>query len=227
MFHASSVTALPVAARCSTSFRRVFREPGSFVSLMSTAGRSMKKSLPGIAVIAALSVGATAGGMAFPAAARAADPALRPTDTSLSQSSDLSGTQKSGHTRRSGRYGRSTAAAAPAAQTDAPRSLESQETAPPPPPGYEPVEDFDVTLAAHSDAVLAVRPTSSRTMVDAQQMPRSASSTARQFDIFGVPVRVDTPVTPPYNGSFTYDTYGGQPGKGRDATGAWGAAGEP
>lgn len=111
---------------------------------------------------------------------------------------------------------------------DTPKSLESQETAPPLPEGYKPVEDFDETMAAHSPAILTSTPTGTlMPSGDAQQMPRDPSSTAKQFDVLGVKVRVDAPVTPPYNASFTYDTYGGQPGKGREATAAWGAAGQP
>lgn len=118
------------------------------------------------------------------------------------------------------------AGALPAAKTSPTPAADPLDQAPPPPDGYERVEDFDVTLQAHSADITA--PTSSgMAPVDAQQMPRSRNSTARVFDVFGIPVKVDTPVVPPYNGSFTYDTYGGQPGKGRDAPGAWGAAGEP
>ncbi|NHO31521.1 hypothetical protein [Acetobacter fallax] len=230
MVYTSPATARPVAARCPTCLRPAFVAPGAHAPSMSTAGRSMKKTLPGIAATTALGVSLLIGCALLPAAAHAApDASLQPTDNSLSQSALSDPVHgRTSHIRHSARSGRSGAAAPATTRSDAPQSLESQETAPPLPDGYKPVEDFDVTLAAHSDTVLASRPSRERIgATEAQQVPRLASSTARQFDIFGVPVRVVAPVTPPYNASFTYENYGGQPGKGRDATGAWGAAGQP
>ncbi|NHO17910.1 hypothetical protein [Acetobacter oeni] len=180
----------------------------------------MKKIMSGIALATIVNLG-----LPFATEAYAqTDPSLQPTDNALTQSA---ATSLQASPVRHAHHRNRVMPAANVPATKAPQSLESQETAQPLPSGYEPVEDFDVTLAAHSDAVLATKPVSGHVPIEAQQLPRSASSTAHQFDVFGVPVRVEAPVTPPYNASFTYENYGGQPGKGRDATGAWGAAGQP
>ncbi|MCH4091345.1 hypothetical protein [Acetobacter sp.] len=108
------------------------------------------------------------------------------------------------------------------------RSLESQEGAPPPPDGYEPVEDIDETIESHYS--LDVRKTphgEPLPSIEAQQIPRDANNGATQFDIFGVPVKFIAPVAAPYNAPFTYHTYAGQSGRGGDAVGSVGSAGEP
>ncbi|MDG6093862.1 hypothetical protein LOC54_01825 [Acetobacter sp. AN02] len=104
------------------------------------------------------------------------------------------------------------------------RPIEDQEGAPPPPDGYTPITDTDVTIQAFSSRVRAEKP-ADIAPPNAQQVTRLPG--ARQIDVLGVPVTVNAPVVPPYNGDFTYTTYGGQPGSGRNAPGAWGAAGEP
>ncbi|MFT8804972.1 MAG: hypothetical protein ABF876_03585 [Acetobacter aceti] len=108
------------------------------------------------------------------------------------------------------------------------RSVESQEGAPPPPDGYEPVEDIDETIESHYS--LDVRKTphgEPLPSIEAQQIPRDANNGATQFDIFGVPVKFIAPVAAPYNAPFTYHTYAGQSGRGGDAVGSAGSAGEP
>ncbi|GAN56600.1 hypothetical protein AA0242T_1636 [Acetobacter aceti NRIC 0242] len=108
------------------------------------------------------------------------------------------------------------------------RSLESQEGAPPPPDGYEPVEDIDETIESHYS--LDVRKTphgEPLPSIEAQQIPRDANNGATQFDFFGMPVKFIAPVGAPYNAPFTYHTYAGQSGRGGDAVGSAGAAGEP
>lgn len=108
------------------------------------------------------------------------------------------------------------------------KSLESQEGAPPPPDGYEPVEDIDETIESHYS--LDVRKTphgEPLPSIEAQQIPRDANNGATQFDFFGMPVKFIAPVGAPYNAPFTYHTYAGQSGRGGDAVGSAGAAGEP
>ncbi|NHN87813.1 hypothetical protein GOB81_04090 [Acetobacter sp. LMG 1627] len=113
-------------------------------------------------------------------------------------------------------------------RTSHPKSLESQEQAPPPPDGYEPVEDIDETIEAHySLDIRKAQHGSSLPSIEAQQIPRDANNGATPFDVFGVPVKFIAPVAAPYNAASTYRTYAGQSGRGQDAVGAASAAGEP
>lgn len=108
------------------------------------------------------------------------------------------------------------------------RSLESQETAPPPPDGYVPVEDIDETISAHYSLDIRQAQHGSRIpSIEAQQVPRDANNGATQFDFFGLPVKFIAPVAPSYNSAATYRTYAGQSGRGQDAVSAAASAGEP
>ncbi|MCQ8241108.1 hypothetical protein [Rhizosaccharibacter radicis] len=51
--------------------------------------------------------------------------------------------------------------------------------------------------------------------VDAQQTTRTNNPPA--FHILGIPVQISAPVSPPYNGDGTYQTFAGQPANGRNA----------
>jgi hypothetical protein len=97
---------------------------------------------------------------------------------------------------------------------------------PPPPSGYEPVQDMDVSIEAHSPAVLAQK-APGMPGTEAQQNPHNDADVPSHFSIFGIPVKFNAPVAPPYNPDFTYQTYGGQPGRARDVPGALGSAGQP
>ena len=108
------------------------------------------------------------------------------------------------------------------------RSLESQEGAPSPPDGYEPVEDIDETIESHYSLDIRKTPHGEPLpSIEAQQIPRDANNGATQFDFFGVPVKFIAPVAAPYNAPFAYRNYAGQAGRGGDAVGSAGAAGEP
>ncbi|GBQ88726.1 hypothetical protein AA13595_2465 [Gluconacetobacter johannae DSM 13595] len=109
--------------------------------------------------------------------------------------------------------------------TPAPAAPENAE-APPPPDGYQVVQDEDVSAQAYSPAVTAVGGPGLPS-IEARQTPREPNSVPSHFSVFGVPVKFNAPVTPPYNAAFTYSTYAGQPGRGWDAVGAEGAAGQP
>jgi hypothetical protein len=61
--------------------------------------------------------------------------------------------------------------------------------------------------------------------VDAQQTTRTNNRPA--FHILGIPVQISTPVTPPYNGEGTYETFAGQPANGRNAIAARSIDGSP
>ena len=50
---------------------------------------------------------------------------------------------------------------------------------------------------------------------------------APAFHIFGVPVVIQAPVTPPYNADAAYTTFAGQPGQGPNAVIAASQAGTP
>jgi hypothetical protein len=98
--------------------------------------------------------------------------------------------------------------------------------APPPPDGYQVVRDEDVTAQSFSSKVTATGGPGLPS-IEARQTPRNANDVPSHVSVFGVPVKFDAPVTPPYNASFMYSTYAGQPGRGIDAVGAEGAAGQP
>ncbi|MBO1358449.1 hypothetical protein J2D73_01370 [Acetobacter sacchari] len=156
----------------------------------------------------------------------APDDAMQTSDSSLTQAPARSAAK---HVRtRGAQHSRSAQTTADAATSDhpMPQSLESQEQAPPPPDGYVPVQDMDVVLEAHSPQITAHRGPG-LAPVDAQQTPRDDRSSTPLATMGGYTLHVTAPVVPPYNGAFTYTTYGGQPGNGRNAPGAWGAAGEP
>ncbi|MFT8720561.1 hypothetical protein [Acetobacter sp.] len=105
---------------------------------------------------------------------------------------------------------------------------ESRNPAPPPPDGYEPVADLDEHIATNFPLEIRNAPHGSTVPPpDAQQIPRDPNNGATQFDVFGVPVKFIAPVAASYSGSFIYHTYAGQPGRGQDAVGAAGSAGEP
>ncbi|GBQ37283.1 hypothetical protein [Gluconacetobacter azotocaptans] len=111
------------------------------------------------------------------------------------------------------------------APAPAPADPENAE-APPPPDGYQVVQDDDVSIQAYSPAVTAVGG-AGLPSIEARQTPRDPNSVPSHVSVFGVPVKFNAPVTPPYNAAFTYSTYAGQPGTGWDAIGAEGAAGHP
>ncbi|WP_182949617.1 hypothetical protein [Gluconacetobacter takamatsuzukensis] len=134
-----------------------------------------------------------------------------------------------------------TAASAPATGSlDAPvaASLDTQDArhdptvdpdnppAPPPPDGYQVVQDEDVTAQTFSPQVTALHGPGLPS-IEARQTPRDSSDVPSHFSVFDVPVKFNAPVQPAYNAAFTYSTYGGQPGRGIEAIGAEGAAGEP
>ncbi|MBB2200169.1 hypothetical protein [Gluconacetobacter tumulisoli] len=112
--------------------------------------------------------------------------------------------------------------------TPAPAAAEDPDnpTAPPPPDGYQVVQDEDVSVQAYSPAVTAVGG-AGLPSIEARQTPREPNSIPSHVSVFGVPVKFNAPVVPPYNAAFTYSTYAGQSGRGWDATGAEGAAGQP
>lgn len=97
---------------------------------------------------------------------------------------------------------------------------------PPPPDGYQVVQDEDVTAQTFSPAVTALHGPGLPS-IEAHQTPRDDKDVPSHFSVFNVPVKFDAPVQPAYNASFTYSTYAGQPGRGIEAIGAEGAAGEP
>ncbi|WP_246386950.1 hypothetical protein [Gluconacetobacter sacchari] len=98
--------------------------------------------------------------------------------------------------------------------------------APPPPDGYQVVQDEDVTAETFSPAVTALHGPGLPS-IEARQTPRDDRDVPSHFSVFGVPVKFDAPVQPSYNADFTYSTYAGQPGRGINAIGAEGAAGQP
>lgn len=98
--------------------------------------------------------------------------------------------------------------------------------APPPPDGYQVVQDEDVTAQSFSPRVTATGGPGLPS-IEARQTPREANNVPSHFSLFGVPVKFNAPVAPPYNASFMYSTYAGQPGRGYDAPSAEGAAGQP
>ncbi|NVN41979.1 hypothetical protein HUK82_15635, partial [Ameyamaea chiangmaiensis] len=109
----------------------------------------------------------------------------------------------------------------------APTAADADAPLPPPPDGYTPVQDMDEAIIAHSPAVLA-HTGPGLPGGEAQQITRQDQNVPSHFSVFGLPIKFNAPVPPPYNAEFTYRTFGGQPGNGRgDATAAWGTAGEP
>ncbi|MFT9090007.1 MAG: hypothetical protein ABF479_03200 [Gluconacetobacter sp.] len=98
--------------------------------------------------------------------------------------------------------------------------------APPPPDGYQVVEDEDVTARTFSPEIAALHGPGLPS-IEARQTPRDSNDVPSHFSVFDVPVKFNAPVQPAYNASFTYSTYAGQPGRGIEAIGAEGAAGEP
>ncbi|MBB2156422.1 hypothetical protein HLH33_08880 [Gluconacetobacter diazotrophicus] len=113
-----------------------------------------------------------------------------------------------------------------AARPADPRVDPDNPPAPPPPDGYQVVQDEDVSVQAYSPRVTAIQGPGLPS-IEARQTPRRPNDVPSHFSVFGVPVKFDAPVQPPYNASFMYSTYAGQPGRGIDAIGAEGAAGEP
>ncbi|NLI26062.1 MAG: hypothetical protein GX413_01530 [Acetobacter sp.] len=106
------------------------------------------------------------------------------------------------------------------------RPVEDNEKAPPPPDGYEVLPDDDeIEITRWSPNMPPSRHASS-VLVDASQTPRDDRNLPT-IDVLGIPVTINAPVVPPYNGAFTYTTYAGQAGNGRNAPGAWGSVGEP
>lgn len=97
---------------------------------------------------------------------------------------------------------------------------------PPPPDGYQVVQDEDVTAQTFSPEVAALHGPGLPS-IEARQTPRDSRDVPSHFSVFDVPVKFNAPVQPAYNAAFTYSTYGGQPGRGIQAIGAEGAAGEP
>jgi len=106
-------------------------------------------------------------------------------------------------------------------------ATESDDPIPPPPDGYSPVQDMDATISAHRSAILAT-PGPGLPGGEAKQNTRDISKLPPHFSVFGVPVKFNAPVPPPYNAEATYRTYGGQPANGRgDATSMYGTMGQP
>ncbi|AQS87421.1 hypothetical protein AA101099_2986 [Neoasaia chiangmaiensis NBRC 101099] len=97
--------------------------------------------------------------------------------------------------------------------------------APPPPHGYTTVEDNDAQLATYSATVRTHR-TLGLPGGEAHQSTSLPNNAPSHFSLFGIPVKFNAPVRPPYTNN-AYQTYAGSPGNGQTDVAAEAAAGQP
>lgn len=86
--------------------------------------------------------------------------------------------------------------------------------APPPPHGYEEVEDSETALANYSATVRTHEPLG-LPGPNAEQKTNGPNNLPSHFSIFGVPVIFNAPVTSPYYNEDTPATYAGHPSNGQ------------
>lgn len=85
---------------------------------------------------------------------------------------------------------------------------------PPPPHGYEEVEDSETALANYSATVRTHEPLG-LPGPNAEQKTNGPNNLPSHFSIFGVPVIFNAPVTSPYYNEDTPATYAGHPSNGQ------------
>lgn len=85
--------------------------------------------------------------------------------------------------------------------------------APPPPDGYTTTEDFEANLQSYSGRV-RTHQALGLPGGEAHQSTAIPNDAPSHFSIFGMPVKFNAPVRPPYESS-SYQNYAGSPGNGQ------------